>query len=852
MRKKQMALETEDRQEIHIAVAHDPRKWLRKLRDSERSGGLFAFMVLLALVCLSMAAFSDCTTITSYNYRNYTITNTDAAATNAQVKINVAAITNTGADMRWYWYNGTANVSINFWRSDGTDGDTAWSTGTKSGDVWFVVPTLANGNNTIYLRWNFTGDTCSDLSSAAGVFYFYDPCNNISQWTNMSGSGWGGLLLANGTCYFNSPAPYSGEARTTSYQTNASYTLNFQQHDADKASIAYTEFKSDGDTGAQAANTYHGHYDAYTTGANITNGDFWSVNGSGYVKLLTVNGGGMTGWLNWELKVNASTVMVYKNQIYAGNYTNTTYRGGYLGFSFGSNQTDNAAWDNIRVRSYFLNEPTSSAGNDTNFSVLTISNVSVAGYSANTAQASQWKCQVNATGNGTAFSCGFKWYRNGTLNSTVNSVACSDNVWCNSTTNITNFICPATQQNWTCQANCSLNSDAAINATMNSTSYTYDNSTTPLCSPYFSVALNSSNCTTFYNPFVQFFFLDEVTSINSSGNATLIFWNNLDGWESYQANNTSTFHGCYLNGTNWTGQVATYFSNSTNPYIIRSDLFNANQTTNTTRYLYLPAYCVNQTYNYPVDFAGGTIYAYFMNYNSTPPVWSLATTATILPDGSVTVCLMPGVQHQIVTALPPSYGSGNYTWNYTPPSPNPIPINLFPQTLPPYWSYNSSLISYTCSFDNATKTINCTYTDNTNVTHTFWLNSSRLGYGNPVQVCNATATGASGTLLCTISDTNITGNVYNWALTAVGFQQPIAQGLIDWRTTAFKTIGPALSYLLIVVTGLLALFNPIVAVIFGAAGVVLASLMGLLQLDITAVAGIVLVAMLLAWRMSRY
>jgi hypothetical protein len=76
----------------------------------------------------------------------------------------------------------------------------------------------------------------------------------------------------------------------------------------------------------------------------------------------------------------------------------------------------------------------------------------------------------------------------------------------------------------------------------------------------------------------------------------------------------------------------------------------------------------------------------------------------------------------------------------------------------------------------------------------------------------------------------------------------MASGTLDFRTIAFKLIGPGVALLVLIVCGFIGGYNPSVGVVFGAIGLAACALLGLLDISITAIAGIVLVAMILAIR----
>jgi len=300
-------------------------------------------------------------TIATNGSRAYTITNTEPNATNAQVRINVTtfATNGTDAEMRWLWLNGSNNVSINFWRSDGSDGDIAWSSANKNGSAWILVPTLPTGNTTVYLTWNTTNNT--DASNASGVFYFYEPCNANSSWTIISGT----MGVTEGKCYFSAYAGGFGDARTTAYQTNATYTVEWQMNGTVSGPTnLWTGIAASADTGK-----YNTNLNAYLVAYTDANGVSSSVYKEASVTYTLLHTFAAVGsqLTNYQFKANATVIKTTNLNTSATNSTtNNSYRAGYLHLIAGNDSS--ARWDNTRVRAYFLNEPTYTQANDSTVS----------------------------------------------------------------------------------------------------------------------------------------------------------------------------------------------------------------------------------------------------------------------------------------------------------------------------------------------------------------------------------------------------------------------------------------------------------------------------------------------------
>ena len=330
-------------------------------------------------------------TISVNTSRAYTITNTDPNATNAQVRINVTAITTNGTDMRWTWLNGSTNTSINFWRSDGSDGDMAWSYADKNGSVWINVPTLPTGNTTVYLTWNTTNNTLTDASNAAGVFYFYEPCNSNSSWTNVSNTN-AHLNTSTGVCRFVGGANIVGHVRTTTYQTNASFTLDWQSLPNNITQSCFIYSANTGTWGGTLTGQLFCDLSSPPYNAGWYTGTGASFTSYAYPTITAV-------WQNYTAKLNATNMSLYiSGSLIASNTTNTSYRAGYLGMQTNAANTSNVttwtAWDNIRVRYNFINEPTYAQDNDSTVSSWIAGITNTASYWLCTAANCATTCRV--------------------------------------------------------------------------------------------------------------------------------------------------------------------------------------------------------------------------------------------------------------------------------------------------------------------------------------------------------------------------------------------------------------------------------------------------------------------------
>jgi len=353
-------------------------------------------------------------------------------------------------------------------------------------------------------------------------------------------------------------------------------------------------------------------------------------------------------------------------------------------------------------------------------------------------------------------------------------------------------------------------------------------------------------------------FLDESNNVATQGNATLVFvGNNLNLTKT--VSNVSNFKICLY--PDFHGQASTTITYNGANYATRNYYITFDENSSGSITLYqIPASVASYiTFKTQNQFAQPlkNRKQYYMRYFISDNTYKLVAMGITDDDGFYTAPLFTNDGSAVYKII--SYAEDGTTIEKTfsketvyctaGQACEHYLIISSTQELPEYWISYYGKVIYNCTDDMANKQISCTYTDSSGESHTFDLQLFRLGLGNPVSLCNTSSTSAAATLTCTISE-NTTGNIYAWRFTRHSEQTIITNGLWDYREAAFKMAGLGVSLLILAASFAIGLFNPAAAVIFGSIGLIMSNLMGLIQIDITAIAGVVLVAVFLAWRFS--
>jgi hypothetical protein len=381
--------------------------------------------------------------------------------------------------------------------------------------------------------------------------------------------------------------------------------------------------------------------------------------------------------------------------------------------------------------------------------------------------------------------------------------------------------------------------------------------------PYFAAG---DACPIGFTTVANFSYFDENSLGNTSASATItVTGNDNAGNNSITNVLTSALAHSFLVckntqiGTNFTAAVSVVYSNVTSGP--RTYILNASEATNTN----IPLYTLDTGISSIIQFTVQNQYAqplanrvqHLLRYYSNGS-YVMVAMGTTDANGQYTVSLFTNgtTFYKII-----SFEEYSTNVEYTFPS-EPIyciagqscavtlimPVGL---TLPTYWTSVYGKVQANCSWVNATKTIVCNYADSSGESHEFDLVAYRMGYGNPVGVCNTSSTGASGSLLCTMAaGENTTNQVYSYQLTRHSESTILIGALLDFREQSFAVIGPGIAFLVITTAGFVGVFNPAVGLVFAAIGLIASNALGLIDLDITVMAGIVLMAFIMAWRFS--
>ena len=165
-----------------------------------------------------------------------------------------------------------------------------------------------------------------------------------------------------------------------------------------------------------------------------------------------------------------------------------------------------------------------------------------------------------------------------------------------------------------------------------------------------------------------------------------------------------------------------------------------------------------------------------------------------------------------------------------------------------WYEYNTEVAS-SCNYNNATSTLVCDYQDTSEVLEYFRLRVYEVKTYAPLLICEQTNTSSTGRLICDVGNT--TGKKFTWGLVSHHqSEMPVDGGTISNDTPIFKSEGfiPAILIFMIMVGA--GAFAPAFALIFGILALLLSATMGLFQISISALVGLVVVALIGLYKME--
>lgn len=162
-----------------------------------------------------------------------------------------------------------------------------------------------------------------------------------------------------------------------------------------------------------------------------------------------------------------------------------------------------------------------------------------------------------------------------------------------------------------------------------------------------------------------------------------------------------------------------------------------------------------------------------------------------------------------------------------------------------------SSISGSCSYASATRVITCTGADSSGTVSSLLL--SAYLYGNTTDICNKTATGASGTLTCTLPAQNGTYNAYFYGIDTNLFRHQFSysQITIGYDSAEYGRDGYIAVLLLFGICAMIATSNIALSMVLGCFGLFVALAFGILPIsDAPVVVFFIVVALVIAYRLK--
>jgi len=173
---------------------------------------------------------------------------------------------------------------------------------------------------------------------------------------------------------------------------------------------------------------------------------------------------------------------------------------------------------------------------------------------------------------------------------------------------------------------------------------------------------------------------------------------------------------------------------------------------------------------------------------------------------------------------------------------NPCTIGLvLPQNLN-YWNYLGG-VSTSCTVNNQSNTVTCTYTDNSGILISMNLVVQKLNLFNTTQtICNQTLNTASGTLTCPISS----NGTYTYLL--YGDYNPandppvlVDSGVVSigQAFAAWGGLGLIVAFLLVLIISLVGAWKPTAAIMLAILGILVSMVLGAFEIGIGGLVGLI-------------
>jgi len=155
-----------------------------------------------------------------------------------------------------------------------------------------------------------------------------------------------------------------------------------------------------------------------------------------------------------------------------------------------------------------------------------------------------------------------------------------------------------------------------------------------------------------------------------------------------------------------------------------------------------------------------------------------------------------------------------------------------------------------CSANNATAIVTCTYDDSSTHLQTMYLTIQKLSNVSWTSICTNSSINDSGTLTCSAASAG-NGTYYYWLYGKFASNTLMTIKIADGSFNVgllniFGSAGLLFSAILIIALVMIGSFNPIVTIFMGITGLVVSSILGMLDISLAALVGIIIVGIIIA------
>lgn len=306
------------------------------------------------------------------------------------------------------------------------------------------------------------------------------------------------------------------------------------------------------------------------------------------------------------------------------------------------------------------------------------------------------------------------------------------------------------------------------------------------------------------------------------------------------------------NGTYLIDSFQLYNSNGTGyeqrAYFLVNASINTSTIQNITLYL-LESYLTAQISVTLRDESGvpiGNTYLYFDRYYVGENLYrTVAMSRTSADTGEASTYLRPNDAWYRITIVKDFETITTYTSRQIPCDPAytscPLTLTATLHETGEWYSYaigDTNVWSHPCTWTNATLTLSCSWLDTTGLAKYGRLQMWWIGLFTPVQVCDTNSTGTSGTILCTLAAG--ANGTYNYIFTIHHSEETTidSNNIYINSPAMFAAIGIFPALILFLTLCFVGSWNPAISLGLGFVGLIAAFMMGLLDINTTAIVAI--------------